>query len=195
MELVLADDGEVLGKGGNIFRGYLNAPEKTAEVFDDEGWFHTGDIGVIDDDGYLKIVDRKKELIITAGGKNISPANLESALKGGQLIGQALAIGDDKPYISALVVLDGEATPAWAKSRGIEAATLAELAAHPDVLAEVGREVEEANGHFSQVEKVKRWTLLSEEWLPDSDELTPTMKLKRRGVHKKYADEIAALYD
>ena len=194
MELVLADDGEVLGKGGNIFRGYLNAPEKTAEVFDDEGWFHTGDIGVIDDDGYLKIVDRKKELIITAGGKNISPANLESALKGGPLIGQALAIGDDKPYISALVVLDGETAPAWAKSRGIEAATLAELAAHPDVLAEVGREVEEANGHFSQVEKIKRWTLLSEEWLPDSDELTPTMKLKRRGVHKKYADEIAALY-
>ena len=183
MELVLADDGEVLGKGGNIFRGYLNAPEKTAEVFDDDGWFHTGDIGVIDDDGYLKIVDRKKELIITAGGKNISPANLEVALKGGQLIGQALAIGDDKPYISALVVLDGEAAPAWAKSRGIEAATLAELAAHPDVLAEVGREVEEANGHFSQVEKIKRWTLLSEEWLPDSEELTPTMKLKRRGVH------------
>jgi long-subunit acyl-CoA synthetase (AMP-forming) len=195
VEVTLADDGEVLTRGGNVFRGYLNAPEKTAEVFDDDGWFHTGDIGVLDDDHYLKIVDRKKELIITAGGKNISPANLEAALKSGLLIGQAMVIGDNQPYVAALLVLDGEVAPGWAASRGIEAKDLAELAAHPDVLAEVEREVAEANARFSQVERIKRWTLLADEWLPDSDELTPTMKLKRRGVHRKYADEIAALYE
>jgi long-chain acyl-CoA synthetase len=194
VEVTLGEDGEVLTRGGNVFRGYLNQPEKTAEVFDEEGWFHTGDIGVLDEDGYLNIVDRKKELIITAGGKNISPANLEAALKAGPLIGQACVIGDNQPYVSALLVLDGEVAPGWAKSRGIETTSLAELAAHPDVLDEVARQVEEANARFSQVEKVKRWTLLAEEWLPDSDELTPTMKLKRRGVHRKYADDIAALY-
>ncbi len=194
VEVTLADDGEVLTRGGNVFRGYLNAPDKTAEVFDDDGWFHTGDIGVLDEDGYLRIVDRKKELIITAGGKNISPANLEAALKAGALIGQACVVGDNKPYVAALLVLDPEAAPQWARSRGIEVTSLDELARHPDVLAEVGREVEEANARFSQVEKVKRWTLLAQEWLPDSEELTPTMKLKRRGVHRKYAQEIEALY-
>jgi long-chain acyl-CoA synthetase len=194
VEVVLGSDGEVLTRGGNVFRGYLNAPEQTADVFDADGWFHTGDIGVLDADSYLKIVDRKKELIITAGGKNISPANLEAALKAGQLIGQACVIGDNQPFISALLVLDADVAPGWAKSRDIDATDLAALAAHPDVQAEVAREIDEANARFSQVEKIKRWTLLAEEWLPDSEELTPTMKLKRRGVHRKYADEIAALY-
>ena len=119
--MVLDEDGEVLTRGGNVFRGYLNAPEQTAEVFDAEGWFHTGDIGVLDDDGYLKIVDRKKELIITAGGKNISPANLESALKAGALIGQACVIGDNQPFVSALLVLDTEVAPGWARAHGIDA--------------------------------------------------------------------------
>lgn len=194
VEITLAGDGEVLTRGGNVFRGYLNAPDKTAEVFDEDGWFHTGDIGALDEDGYLRIVDRKKELIITAGGKNISPANLEAALKSGALIGQACVVGDNKPYVAALLVLDPEVAPQWAKAHGIESATLEELAQHPEVIAEVGREVEEANARFSQVEKIKRWTLLAEEWLPDSEELTPTMKLKRRGVHRKYAEEIDALY-
>ncbi len=193
--LRLDEDGEVLTRGGNVFRGYLNAPEQTADVFDAEGWFHTGDIGVLDDDGYLKIVDRKKELIITAGGKNISPANLESALKAGALIGQACVIGDNQPYVSALLVLDTEVAPGWARAHGIDVTDPAALAAHPDVQAEVGREVNEANARFSHVERIKRWTLLANEWLPDSEELTPTMKLKRRGVHRKYADEIGALYD
>ncbi|HEX5614734.1 MAG TPA: long-chain fatty acid--CoA ligase [Acidimicrobiia bacterium] len=194
VEVRLDEDGEVVCRGGNVFRGYLNAPDKTAEVLDDDGWFHSGDIGVLDDDGYLKIVDRKKELIITAGGKNISPANLEAALKAGALIGQVCVIGDNRPFISALVVLDPEVAPAWAKARGIEAATMAELAEHPDVRAEVEREVQEANARFSQAERIKRYTILHAEWLPDSEELTPTMKLKRRGVHTKYADEIDALY-
>jgi long-chain acyl-CoA synthetase len=192
VEVALADDGEVICRGGNVFRGYLDAPEKTAEVLDDDGWFHSGDIGELDDDGYLKIVDRKKELIITAGGKNISPANLEAALKAGLLIGQACAIGDGRPFVSALLVLDPDTAPGWAASRGIEAG--ADLTTHPDVVAEVQREVDEANKHFNQVEKIKKFVILRDEWLPDSEELTPTMKLKRRGVHQKYAGEIESLY-
>jgi long-chain acyl-CoA synthetase len=193
-EVRLLDDGEVVCRGGNVYSGYLKDPERTAEMLDDEGWLHSGDIGVLDEDGYLSIVDRKKELIITAGGKNISPANLEAALKSFPLIGQACAVGDKRPYMTALIVLDPDVAPAWAKSRGIEAATLAELAQDPDVRAEVERCVAEANEHFSQVEKIKKIAILPDEWLPDSEELTPTMKLKRRGVLSKYADEIEALY-
>jgi long-chain acyl-CoA synthetase len=193
-EMKLSEDGEVCFRGGNVFRGYLKDPERTAEVLDDDGWFHTGDIGEVDEAGYLKIVDRKKELIITAGGKNISPANLEAAIKSFPLIGQACAIGDARPYMTALIVLDPDVAPAWAKSQGIEFSSLADLAVHPDVRAEVERCVEEANGRFSQVEKIKKIAILPTEWPPDSDELTPTMKLKRRGVLKKYADEIEALY-
>jgi long-chain acyl-CoA synthetase len=194
-EVKLLDDGEVVCKGGNVFLGYLKDPEKTAEAIEDDGWLHTGDIGTFDDDGYLKIVDRKKELIITAGGKNISPANIESALKSFPLIGQACVIGDNKPFISALLVLDGEIAPGWAKQHGIDASGgLAALAENEDVLAEVEKEVAEANQRFSQVERVKKWTLLHDEWLPDSDELTPTMKLKRRGIHQKYAAEIDTIY-
>jgi long-chain acyl-CoA synthetase len=192
--VVLADDGEVLGKGGNIFTGYLKDPDKTAEALDDEGWLHTGDIGQFDEDGYLKIVDRKKELIITAGGKNISPANIEAALKSAPLIGQAAVIGDNRPFISALLVLDPEVAPAWAKQHGIDTDDLAELARHPEVHAEVERSVKEANQRFSQVEQVKKFTILPEEWMPDSEELTPTMKLKRRGINAKYAAEIEAIY-
>src|SRR5204863_10118725 len=125
-----------------------NAPDKTAEVLVD-GWFHSGDIGRFDDDGYLKIVDRKKELIVTAGGKNISPANLEAALKAGPLIGQVCVVGDNRPFIRALVVLDADVAPGWAKSRGIEASSLAELAQHPEVQSEVERHVSEANARFS----------------------------------------------
>jgi long-chain acyl-CoA synthetase len=193
-DVKLLDDGEVVCRGGNVFTGYLKDPEKTRDALDDDGWLHSGDIGELDDQGYLRIVDRKKELIITAGGKNISPANLEAALKSFPLIGQAAVIGDKRPFISALVVLDPEVAPAWAKQHGIEAASVAELAQHPEIRAEVERNVQEANQRFSQVEQVKKFTLLAEEWLPDSEELTPTMKLKRRGINEKYAEEIEAIY-
>src|SRR5881227_2333570 len=132
-DVKLLEDGEVCCRGGNVFQGYLKDPARTAEVLDDDGWLHSGDIGVFDDGGYLKIVDRKKELIITAGGKNISPANIEAALKSFPLIGQACVIGDMRPYVSALIVLDPEVAPAWAKSRGVEATSMATLARHPDV--------------------------------------------------------------
>jgi len=189
----LGEDGEVLAQGGNIFRGYLNDPSRTAEALDDEGYLHTGDIGELDDDGYLRIVDRKKELIITAGGKNISPANLEAALKSSPLIGQAAVIGDNRPYMAALVVLDPEVVPAWAKAHGVDA-SLPELARDPTVVAEVEREVAGVNERFNRVEQIKKVAVLGEEWLPDSEELTPTMKLKRRGIAAKYADEIEGLY-
>ena len=194
LELKLLDDGELCYRGGNVFRGYLDDPERTAEALDDEGFVHSGDIAVVDEDGYVSIVDRKKELIITAGGKNISPANLESALKAFPLIGQAAVIGDNRPFVSALLVLDPDVAPAWARSHGVAATDLATLAKDPTVLAEVDANVTAAMAVFNQAERVKRWTLLPAEWLPDSEELTPTMKLKRRGVNAKYASEIEALY-
>ena len=193
-ELRLGEDGEVICRGGNIFKGYLDHPEKTAEVLTADGWFHTGDIGVVDDDGYLKIVDRKKELIITAGGKNISPANLEAALKASPLIGQACVIGEGRPFLSALLVLDTEVAPVWASMHGISEPSLEALAANADIRAAIQVDVDHVNAQFSKAEGIKRFTILSAEWDADSEELTPTMKLKRRGISAKYAAEIEALY-
>ncbi|MGB3733827.1 MAG: AMP-dependent synthetase/ligase [Ilumatobacter sp.] len=196
VEMKIAEDGEVLARGGNMFEGYLGLPEKTAESIDADGWVYTGDIGVIDDEGYLKIIDRKKELIITAGGKNISPANLEAALKMIPLVGQACAVGEKKPFVAALVVLDPDASAAWAKEHGLEgdAATMEAMAKNPDVIAEVEAGLAEAMADFNGAEAVKKITILGEEWLPDTDLLTPTSKLKRRGVLSTFADEIEALY-
>jgi long-chain acyl-CoA synthetase len=194
VDVFLAEDGEVCCRGGNVFLGYLDDPEKTAEALDPDGTLHSGDIGEIDDDGFVRIIDRKKELIITAGGKNISPANLETALKTLPLVGQVCAIGDGRPFVSALVVLDPEVAKAWAKEHGLEGASLEELAEHPDVVAEIERGVAEVMAPFNNAERVKKIKVLGEEWLPDSDELTPTSKLKRRGVHTKHAAEIEALY-
>ncbi|MGF1596645.1 MAG: AMP-dependent synthetase/ligase [Acidimicrobiales bacterium] len=194
VEVRLGDDGEVLCRGGNVFRGYLNQPDKTAEVIDADGWFHSGDIGELDDDGYLRIVDRKKELIVTAGGKNLSPSNLESALKMIPLVGQAVAIGDRRPFVSALVVLDPDVAPQWAARHGIEFSSLEDLAGHPDVVAEIEGALGEAMAPFNHAEKVKKIKVLGEEWLPDTDLLTPTSKLKRRGIHARYEAEIDALY-
>lgn len=193
-DLFIADDGEVCIRGGQVFAGYLDDPEKTAEALDPDGTLHSGDIGEIDDEGYLRIVDRKKELIITAGGKNISPANLEAALKMIPLVAQAAAIGDRRPFVSALLVLDPEVAPVWAKENGIEFSSLADLAAHPAVVAEVERGVEEVMEQFNHAERVKKVTILAEEWVPDSVELTPTSKLKRRGINEKYAQQIEDLY-
>ena len=193
-EVAIAEDGEVICRGPHVFQGYLDDPEKTAETLSEDGWLHTGDIGVLDEDGYLKIVDRKKELIITAGGKNISPANLEAALKMIPLVGQAAAIGDQRPFVSALLVLDPDTAPAWAKQQGIAFATMTELAANPLVIAEVEAGLEDVMAIFNNAERVKKVKVLGDEWLPDSDLLTPTSKLKRRGVNTRFAAEIEALY-
>ena len=196
VEIELGPDGEVLARGGNMFIGYLDAPDKTAETVDEEGWVHTGDIGEMDDDGYLRIVDRKKELIVTAGGKNISPANLEAELKGIPLVGQACAVGDQKPFVAALVVLDPDAAKAWAAEHGLEgeAATLEAMAKNPDVIAEIEAGLTRAMANFNNAESVKKVTVLGAEWLPDTDLLTPTSKLKRRGILAAFADEIEAMY-
>ncbi len=196
VEMRLGDDGEVLARGGNMFEGYLDAPDKTAETMDGDGWVHTGDIGEIDDDGYLRIVDRKKELIITAGGKNISPANLEAALKMIPLVGQACAVGEKKPFVAALVVLDPDAAKAWAAAHGLEgaAATMPAMAENPAVIADIEAGLVEAMSAFNNAEAVKKVKVLGEEWLPDTDLLTPTSKLKRRGILTRFADDIEALY-
>jgi long-subunit acyl-CoA synthetase (AMP-forming) len=194
MEMKLAEDGEVLIRGPQVMRGYRNMPDKTAEAIDEDGWLHTGDIGEIDDEGYLKIVDRKKELIITAGGKNISPANIEAKLKAHPLIGTACVIGDDKPFLSALIVLDADVAPAWAAQQGIDETSLEALAQDERVRAAVERGVADVNAQVSNVEGVKKFTILGTDWLPGGDELTPTMKLKRKPVAQKYAAQIEAMY-
>jgi long-subunit acyl-CoA synthetase (AMP-forming) len=183
-EIRLADDGEVLIRGAFITTGYRNQPEKTAEAIDADGWLQTGDIGEFDDDGYLRLVDRKKELIINAGGKNMSPANIEAKLKAASpVIGQAIAIGDGKPYNVALLTLDPDVAPAYEQQQGRDA-----------LLAEVERGVEAANEQLARVEQIKRFKLLDEEWQPGGEELTPTMKLKRKPINEKYAKEIEELY-
>ena len=194
MEVRIAEDGEVLTRGPLNSPGYLNQPELTTRLIDPDGWLHTGDIGRLDEDGFLSVVDRKKELIITAGGENVPPAAIENLLVSHPLVGQALAYGDGRPYVVALLTLDGEVAPAWAQARGIEAGSLAALAEHPAVLEAVGAAVAQANQQLARVQQVKRWRLLPVEWTAESEELTPTLKLKRRVVHAKYADDIDTLY-
>ncbi|HEY8465737.1 MAG TPA: AMP-binding protein, partial [Solirubrobacterales bacterium] len=194
-EVKLAEDGEVLVRSPFNMVGYRNLPEKTAEVILEDGWLVTGDIGELDEDGYLRIVDRKKELIINAAGKNMSPANIESHLKAASpLIGQAVAIGDRRPYNVALIVLDPDFAPVWAAQQGIEGASIAELAGDERVRVAVQEAVKAANAKLARVEQVKKFTILPNEWVPGGDELTPTMKLKRRPIEEKYAAEIEALY-
>jgi long-subunit acyl-CoA synthetase (AMP-forming) len=195
VELKLAEDGEVLMRGGTVMAGYRNDPEKTAEAIDSEGWLHTGDVGEFDADGYLRIIDRKKELIINAAGKNMSPANIEAKIKAASpLIGQVCAVGDNRPYNVALIVLDTDVAPAFAQQHGIEAGSLADLAGEPAISAEIEAAVERGNAGLSRVEQVKRFELLAAEWTPGGDELTPTMKLKRRPIERKYEAEIEGLY-
>jgi long-subunit acyl-CoA synthetase (AMP-forming) len=194
-ELKLADDGEVLIRGEFLMLGYRNAPEKTAEAIDGEGWLHTGDVGEIDEDGYLKIVDRKKELIINAAGKNMSPANIEAELKmGSPLIGQAVTIGDRRPYNTALIVLDADYAPQWAGQHGLDGKSLEDLAREPKVIEAVQGGVDEANKHLARVEQIKKFTIVPGDWAPGGDELTPTMKLKRKPIAEKYEAEIDGMY-
>jgi long-chain acyl-CoA synthetase len=182
VELRLLDDGEILIRGRNLMRGYRNQPVQTAEAIDPDGWLHTGDIGELDDDGYLRIVDRKKELIISAAGKNMSPSNIEAAIKThSPLIGQVVAIGDRRPYNVALIALDADALG----DRDAD---------DPGVQAEIQAAVEQGNARLSRVEQIKRFKVLGEAWGPGGEELTPTMKLKRKPITAKYATEIEELY-
>ncbi len=193
VELRIAEDGEILARGPNIMQGYYNLPEKTAEAVDDDGWFHTGDIGELDEDGYLKITDRKKELIVNAYGKNIAPAPIENALKASRFIEQAIVIGDRRKFLSALLVPDFETLKGWAAAQSI-AGSNAELARDERVLAHLSAEVEKVNEELARYERVREWGLLENEWTVETGELTPTQKIKRRIIHDRYAEQIEALY-
>ena len=192
-EVRCAPDGEVLARGGNVFAGYLKDPAKTDEVLDAEGWLHTGDVGHFEN-GQLRIVDRKKDLIVTEGGENISPSNLEGGLRACPLVSQACVIGDGRPYLVALVALDVELALTWARQQHIEAQTLNELAENPVVRGEIQRTVDAMNAAVLRVSQIKHFTVLGQEWVADSEELTPTMKLRRHVIHTRYAAEIDALY-
>jgi long-chain acyl-CoA synthetase len=195
VELSIAEDGELLCRGPLVMRGYRNEPEKTAEAIDADGWLHTGDVATIDDEGYVRIVDRKKELIINAAGKNMSPANIENRLKSASpLVGQAIAIGDRRPYNVALIVLDPDACGAYAAKAGLADASPTALCENEGIVAAVRAAVEDANAGLSRVEQIKTFRILPVDWLPGGDELTPTMKLKRKPISEKYAAEIDALY-
>jgi long-subunit acyl-CoA synthetase (AMP-forming) len=183
VELRLDEDGEVLIRGRHLMRGYRNQPEATKDAFTEDGFLRTGDIGALDEDGYLRIIDRKKELIINAAGKNMSPSNIEAAIKThSPLIGQIVAIGDRRSYNVALIALDPDALAG-------------RPAGDPSVQAEVAEAVARGNGRLARVEQIKRYHVLGEPWVPGGDELTPTMKLKRRPIAEKYAATIDALYD
>jgi long-chain acyl-CoA synthetase len=194
VEVKLGEDGELLVRGGNVMVGYYREPAKTGDIIDADGWVHSGDIAEMGPNGQFRIIDRKKELIITSAGKNISPSNLESLAKSSPIIGQAVAVGDARNFISVLVVLDPQVAPAWAKGRGVDALSMAELSEHPAVVDEIRRALTVANTHLSRVEQFKRFTVLPTEWSPESEELTPTMKLKRRVIHNKYQPQIDAMY-
>ena len=195
IDIKLAEDGEVLVKGPIIMAGYRNQPDKTKETIDDDGWLHTGDIGEIDDEGYLKIVDRKKEIIINAAGKNMSPANIESVVKSSSpLIGQAIAIGDRRPFNVALITLDPDVAPHFAQQHGLEDASFESLSQSEAVIAAVQQGIDKANEQLARVEGIKKFKILPTDWEPGGEELTPTMKLKRKPIAEKYEAEIEALY-
>ncbi|NMO03351.1 long-chain fatty acid--CoA ligase [Gordonia sp. TBRC 11910] len=190
----IADDGEVLLSGGVVFDDYWQNPDATASALEG-GWFHTGDLGTVDSQGFLSITGRKKELIVTAGGKNVSPAGLEDVIRASALVSQAMVVGDQQPFIAALVTIDPEAFPGWKERNGKPAsATVEDLANDADLRAEVQSAVDEANKTVSHAEAIKKFTVLPNDFTEETGEMTPTLKVKRNVVSEKYADAIAGLY-
>jgi long-chain acyl-CoA synthetase len=194
VEVRIAEDGEVLIKGPNIFKGYYKNDEATEAALRD-GWLHTGDLGQLDEDGFLYITGRKKDIIITAGGKNITPANLENGLKQNRWISQAVVVGDRRPYLVALITLDPEEAPALAQELGLEQSDLASLSQNEKVRAEVQKAVDEVNSHVGPVEQIKRFEILDHDLSQETGELTPTLKVKRNIVHEKFADLVDRIYE
>ena len=192
----LADDGEIEVRGINVFKEYWNNPEATAEAFSDGGWFHTGDIGSFDSEGFLTITGRKKEIIVTAGGKNVAPAALEDPIRANPIIGQVVVVGDQRPFISALVTLDPEMLPTWLANNGLDdKMSLADAAKNDAVRAEVQRAVDGANARVSRAESIRKFTILDSEWTEASGHLTPKLSIKRNVIMNDFADEISAIYD
>ncbi|MBM3685847.1 MAG: long-chain fatty acid--CoA ligase, partial [Actinobacteria bacterium] len=191
----VAADGELMLAGAQIFKGYWNNPTATAEAIEPDGWFHSGDIGEIDDQGFVKITGRKKELIVTAGGKNVAPAVLEDRLRANWLVSQCIVVGDAQPFIAALVTIDPESFPGWLKQTGKpETTTIESMTNDPDLVAEIQKAVDEANKAVSNAEAIKKFTILPVDWTEEGGQLTPSMKLKRNVVMKEFASEVDALY-
>ena len=189
----VADDGELLFRGGQVFVGYWGAEEATAEVLESGGWLHTGDVGEIDDEGFVRITGRKKEILVTAGGKNVAPAVLEDRLRAHALVSQCLVVGDGQPFISALVTIDADAFPAWAQAHG-KRGSIADLVEDADLRAEIQTAVEEANKAVSKAESIRKFRILPVDWTEDDGQLTPSLKLKRAVVMRDHRDDVAALY-
>jgi long-chain acyl-CoA synthetase len=191
--VAIADDGEVLLKGPVVFGGYWKNERATAEALKD-GWFHTGDIGTLDD-GFLSITGRKKELIVTAGGKNVSPAQLEDSVRAHPLVSQALVVGDNKPFVAALVTIDPEALPGWLERNGLPADTpISDLVDNKKMIADIDEAIKSANDQVSRAEAIKKFRIIKDDFTIESGELTPTLKLKRNVIHDSHADEIEGLY-
>ena len=194
-EVKVEEDGELCLKGNHVTQGYFKAEEETKETFDSEGWLHTGDLAEIDNSGYVKIIGRKKEILITSAGKNIAPVEVEDLIKPHQLIGQVCVVGDGKKYLSALVVLDGDGgAEAWASDNGMEY-SIESMASDPKVVDAIQKQVDEANSQVAQVQQIKKFVVLEKEWTDSSGELTPTLKLKRNVIAEMYSDEIESMYE
>jgi len=189
----VADDGELLFKGGQVFTGYWRNDAASGEALEADGWFHTGDVGEVDDEGFVRITGRKKEILVTAGGKNVAPAVLEDRLRGHHLVSQCIVVGDGQPYIAALVTIDTESFPAWAAAHG-KSGDVADLVDDPDLRAEVSAAVEDANKAVSKAESIRKFAILPVDWTEDGGQLTPSLKLKRNVVMREFKDDVAALY-
>ena len=194
----VADDGELLFRGGQVFTGYWDNPSATAEAIDDQGWFHTGDIGEIDHEGFVRITGRKKEILVTAGGKNVAPAVLEDRLRAHYLIDQCLVVGDGQPFIGALVTLDPEPLQAWAERNGkadlLASHGIAALIDDANVRAEVQAAVDQANLAVSKAESIRKFVIVPNEWSEAGGQLTPSLKLKRNVVMREMHEDIESLY-
>jgi long-chain acyl-CoA synthetase len=195
VEVKIAADGEILTRGPHVMKGYFNKPQATADAIDAEGWFHTGDVGVIDGEGFLTITDRKKDLIVTSGGKNIAPQPIENVLKTSPLIGEVVMIGDRRNFPSALVVPNFETLEKWAQTKGVSFASRQELVEKPEVVALYDQTIRDLTPHLAQFERIKKVALLTREFTLEAGELTPTLKVKRRVIEQKYKDVIDRIYD
>jgi long-chain acyl-CoA synthetase len=191
--LRIAEDGELLAKGGQVLKGYWNNDRATRDVFTDDGWFNTGDLGEIDDEGFLRITGRKKEIIVTAGGKNVAPAVLEDRVRAHYLVGQCMVVGDGRPFIAALVTIDPEAFPDWAKTHD-KTGSIAELTEDPDLRAEIESAVEGANKAVSKAESIRKFVILPGDWTEEGGQITPSLKLKRNVVMREFREDVEALY-
>jgi len=189
----VAEDGELLFRGGQVFAGYWGNEASAAEVLERDGWFHTGDVGEIDEEGFVRITGRMKEILVTAGGKNVAPSLLEDRVRAHALVSQCLVVGDGQPFIAALVTIDPETFPGWAAARG-KTATIADRLEDPDLREEIQCAVDEANAAVSRAESIRKFAILPVDWTEEGGQLTPSLKLKRNVVAREHKDDIAALF-